>query len=61
MTRFLALIFTVSLTSCTSQPYAQTNAPFDGVKFDNIEPFEDKSIFDLLGTYHQPDYLEKKN
>jgi L-ascorbate metabolism protein UlaG (beta-lactamase superfamily) len=43
-----ALIFTVLLCSCTYQPYAQTNAPFDGVKFDNIEPFEDKSVFDLI-------------
>ena len=42
------LIFTVLLSSCTSQPHAKTNAPFDGVKFDNIEPFEDKSIVDLL-------------
>jgi hypothetical protein len=42
------LIFTVLLASCTYQPYAKTNAPFDGFKFDNIEPFEDKSIFDLL-------------
>lgn len=42
------LIFTAILTSCTSQPNVKTNAPFDGHKFDNIEPFEDKSIFDLL-------------
>ena len=48
MKKFSALIFTVLLSSCTSQPHAKTNAPFDGVKFDNIEPFEDKSIFDLL-------------
>lgn len=48
MTRFSVLILTVLLISCTSNPYEQTNAPFDGVKFDNIEPFEDKSIFDLL-------------
>ena len=48
MKKILTLIFTVLLSSCTYQPYDQTNAPFDGVKFDNIEPFEDKSIFDLL-------------
>jgi L-ascorbate metabolism protein UlaG (beta-lactamase superfamily) len=41
-------MFTILLSSCTSQPDEITNAPFDGVKFDNIEPFEDKSIFDLL-------------
>lgn len=48
MKKISALIFTVLLSSCTYQPYAQSNAPFDGVKFDNIEPFDDKSIFDLL-------------
>ena len=48
MKRFSALILTVLLSSCVAQPYAKTNAPFDGTKFDNIEPFEDKSIFDLL-------------
>ncbi len=48
MKKLSSLIFTVLLSSCTSQPYAKTNAPFDGVKFDNIEPFDDKSIFDLV-------------
>ena len=48
MKRFSALILSVLLSSCVSQPYAKTNAPFDGTQFDNIEPFEDKSIFDLL-------------
>ncbi|MBA6398999.1 MBL fold metallo-hydrolase [Colwellia sp. BRX10-4] len=48
MKKLSALIFTIFLSSCVSQPYAKTNAPFDGVKFDNIEPFDDKSIFDLL-------------
>ncbi len=48
MKKLSALIFTALLSSCTSQPHAKTSAPFDGVKFDNIEPFEDKSVFDLL-------------
>ena len=48
MKKIVALLLTVLLSSCTNQPYVQTNAPFDGSKFDNIEPFEDKSIFDLL-------------
>jgi L-ascorbate metabolism protein UlaG (beta-lactamase superfamily) len=48
MRNLSALIFTVLLSSCTSEPHTKTNAPFDGVKFDNIEPFEDKSIFDLF-------------
>jgi L-ascorbate metabolism protein UlaG (beta-lactamase superfamily) len=53
MKKTLALTITVvllssTILSCTSQPYAETNAPFDGVKFNNIEPFDDKSIFDLL-------------
>jgi L-ascorbate metabolism protein UlaG (beta-lactamase superfamily) len=48
MKKLSTLIFTVLISSCVSQPYAKTNAPFDGVKFDNIEPFDDKSIFDLL-------------
>ena len=48
MKKFSALIFTVLLFSCAYQPDANTNAPFDGVKFDNIEPFKDKSIFDLF-------------
>jgi len=48
MKKLSSLMFTVLLFSCTSQPHAKTNAPFDGVKFDNIEPFEDKSIFELL-------------
>ena len=48
MKKLSVLIFTILLSSCVSQPYTKTNAPFDGVKFDNIEPFEDKSIFDLL-------------
>jgi L-ascorbate metabolism protein UlaG (beta-lactamase superfamily) len=48
MKKFSALIFIVLLCSCAHQPDAKTNAPFDGVKFDNIEPFKDKSIFDLF-------------
>jgi L-ascorbate metabolism protein UlaG (beta-lactamase superfamily) len=48
MKKISVLILAVLLSSCTSQHYAQTNAPFDGVKFDNIEPFDDKGIFDLL-------------
>ena len=48
MKKILILIFTVLLSSCTYQPDAQTNAPFDGIKFNNIEPFDDKSIFDLV-------------
>lgn len=42
------LIVSVLLSSCTNKPQDQTNAPFDGVKFENIEPFDDKSIIDLL-------------
>ncbi|MFT6208201.1 MAG: hypothetical protein ACJA0T_002119, partial [Colwellia sp.] len=48
MKKLSALIFTLLLSSCVSQPYEKTNAPFDGVKFNNIEPFDDKSLFDLL-------------
>ena len=48
MKKLSALIFTVLLSACVSQPYVKTNAPFDGVKFDNIEPFDDKSIFELI-------------
>lgn len=48
MKKIATLLLIVLLSSCTNQPYAQTKAPFDGAKFDNIEPFEDKSIFDLL-------------
>lgn len=48
MKKIAVLLLTALLSSCTNQPYVQTNAPFDGVKFDNIEPFDDKSIFDLL-------------
>lgn len=48
MKKFSSLIFVVLLASCTTHPYVQTNAPFDGSKFDNLEPFDDKSIFDLL-------------
>ena len=48
MKKFSVLLLTMLLFSCTSQLYEETNAPFDGVKFNNIEPFEDKSIFDLI-------------
>jgi L-ascorbate metabolism protein UlaG (beta-lactamase superfamily) len=68
MKKFSALIFTVLLFSCAHQPDANTNAPFDGVKFDNIEPFEDKSILDLLkwqmgaisGSTPWPDEIDSK-
>jgi L-ascorbate metabolism protein UlaG (beta-lactamase superfamily) len=48
MKKFSALIFIVLLSACAHQLDAKTNAPFDGVKFNNIEPFKDKSIFDLF-------------
>lgn len=48
MKKIAVLLLTALLSSCSNQPYVQTNAPFDGAKFDNIEPFDDKSIFDLL-------------
>ena len=48
MKKIAALLLTVLLSSCTNQPFVQTTAPFDGSKFDNIEPFDDKGIFDLL-------------
>lgn len=48
MKKLLALMFIVVLLSCTSPSHEKTIAPFDGVKFDNIEPFGDHSLFDLL-------------
>lgn len=48
MKKISMLILTVLLSSCTHQPDAKSNAPFDGDKFDNIEPFDDKGIVDLL-------------
>jgi len=48
MKKIISLIFVVLLSSCTTHLFEETNAPFDGVKFDNLEPFDDKSIFDLL-------------
>lgn len=48
MKKISSLIFVVLLSACTTNLYVQTNAPFDGSKFDNLEPFDDKSIFDLL-------------
>jgi L-ascorbate metabolism protein UlaG (beta-lactamase superfamily) len=48
MKKLSTLIFVFILSSCVYQPYSKANAPFNGVKFDNIEPFDDKSIFDLL-------------
>jgi L-ascorbate metabolism protein UlaG (beta-lactamase superfamily) len=47
MKQLSVLIFTI-LLSCASQPVLQTIAPYNGDKFDNIEPFDDKSLFDLL-------------
>lgn len=48
MNKFLALCLTV-LVSCGSKlKDYKTMAPFDGEKFNNLEPFDDKSVFDLL-------------
>lgn len=46
------LIYIFSLISCSNldsvREREKITAPFNGEKFDNLEPFEDKSIFDLL-------------
>ena len=45
-------LITLTLISCTTHNYEKEikniRAPFDGGQFDNLEPFADKSIWDVL-------------
>ena len=43
-----SLIISLSFSCASTKVQSQTNAPFNGKKFDNIESFPDKNIFSLL-------------
>ncbi len=51
MKRICLVLLVLSFTSCTAgnvDNIKEIKAPFDGRKFNNIEPFEDKGFFSLL-------------
>ncbi len=45
---FLIFIFSISCSSSTFPTRQKTVAPFDGRKFQNIEPFPDNGLWDVL-------------
>ena len=50
----ITITFITLVAACSSKPKVKKDpalivAPFDGEKFNNIEPFADKNIFDVIG------------
>lgn len=67
---WIYILLIASLVSCGGSPVikktSEVKAPFDGQKFSNLEPFQDKKLFDILKwrfgsiATSWPEYKEQK-